>query len=150
MDKRIATICGRGIQERVFPGCTVGYVHDGTLQVLPFGRLAYEDDAPTVTGRTVYDVASLTKSIPTSSIILKLVEEGRLSLDDQAIEYMPELQNDYRDQILIRHLLTYTVIFDIGRPLSEVATEAPGRILATIFSAPLVAPPIVTLASETR
>ena len=141
MDERIAEICERAIQEKVFPGGVVGYIRGDTVNALPFGRLTYAANAPAVTSETVYDVASVTKSVPTGSVILKLIEEGRLGLDDQVIAYIPELRNDYREHILIRHLLTYTVIFDFPGGLAKVAREAPSRLLERIFAAPLVTPP---------
>jgi len=52
-----------------------------------------------------YDVASLTKVIGTTTVIMKLVQEGKLSVDDPVQKYLPEF-NDPR--VKIRHLLTHT------------------------------------------
>ncbi|MDB5178170.1 MAG: hypothetical protein JWN01_113 [Patescibacteria group bacterium] len=138
---QVEQICERAIRERVFPGCTVGWIRRGKTEVRAFGRLTYEAGAPAVTAETTYDVASITKSIPTSSIILKLLEDGRVALDDQAIAYVPELQNEFRERILIRHLLTYTVIFDLPGGLAKVARETPDQLLERLFTCPLLAPP---------
>jgi CubicO group peptidase (beta-lactamase class C family) len=141
LDQRIETVCRDAIAAQVFPGCQVAYVRGGEVTASSYGRLRYDQESPAVTDQTLYDVASVTKSIPTNSIILKLVEDGRLSLDDQVVRYLPELQNQYRDDILIRHLATYTVVLDIPGGLSGVATREPHQLLHTIFTAPLVAPP---------
>lgn len=137
----IERLCEQAIQDRVFPGCEVGYLVDGKKTVLPFGRLTYEKLSEKVTANTVYDVASITKSIPTACLALHLVERGLVSLDDKLIDYIPEVQNRHRDHILIRHLLTYTVVFDIPGGLSQVARNHPDAILETIFTAPLKAAP---------
>lgn len=136
----VQALCERAIRERVFPGCQIGWLEGDKIEVAGHGRLRYDDQA-TVTEETLYDIASVTKSLPTNSIILKLIDDGRLSLDDQAIRYLPELRNEYREQILIRHLLTYTVVFDLPGGMSGVAAEAPSRLLHSIFTAPLLAPP---------
>jgi CubicO group peptidase (beta-lactamase class C family) len=142
IDERIAELYERAVSERVFPGGVTGYVRQGGAAVVrPFGRLTYEPDAPVVTAQTVYDVASITKAIPTSSIILTLVEDGRLSLDDKVVDFVPEIQARHREQILIRHLLTFTVMFGIGRRLADIARETPSRLLEVLFAAELVSTP---------
>src|SRR5690625_21694 len=59
---------------------------------------------------TVFGIASMTKSI-TCSAILKLQEQGKLSVKDPIIEYLPEFQfprKDYRERITVHHLMTHT------------------------------------------
>jgi CubicO group peptidase (beta-lactamase class C family) len=138
--EQITRLTDKAVTDHVFPGCVVGYLREGKQVVMPFGRFRYGDNEPAVTAGTVYDVASITKSIPTACIILTLVEQGLLTLDDKVIDYVPELTNSYRDQILIRHLLTYTVEFELPR-LSVVARETPAKLLDTIFTAQLTNPP---------
>jgi len=139
--EQIGELCERAIRDRVFPGCVVGYLQDGKKTVLPFGGMTYGEGAEVVKADTVYDVASITKSIPTACLALHLVELGLISLDDKLIDYVPEVRNEYRDRILIRHLLTYTVVFDFPHGLSKVARDHPDRIFEEIFTAPLLAPP---------
>ncbi|MES2225923.1 MAG: serine hydrolase domain-containing protein [Patescibacteria group bacterium] len=110
MEERIAERVQRAIVERVFPGCVVGVVHsDGRRSVLPFGQFTYGEDAAQVAEDTIYDVASITKSIPTASLALQLIDEGTLRLDQKLIDYIPEFRNADREQVRIRHLLTYTL-----------------------------------------
>lgn len=140
MDEQITAICTKAIKERVFPGCVVGYIRDGSSSVMPFGTLRYDESEP-VTWETIYDVASITKSIPTASLALKLIEEGKLTLNDHVTDYIPELTNDYQDDILVRHLLTYTVIFDLPKGISGLAKDDPSSVLQTLFKSPLTDPP---------
>jgi CubicO group peptidase (beta-lactamase class C family) len=141
MESRIAEICHKAIREHVFPGCVVGFAHGEIARVLAYGRLTYQVDSPPVTANTVYDVASISKSIPTSALLVKMISEHKLSLDDKVTTYIPELKNQYRDSILIRHLLTYTVIFNTGHSLTEIALSQPERLMESIYNAPLLAPP---------
>lgn len=141
MEDQIAAIIKAAITGRVFPGAVVGIYKDGLETVLPFGRFTYAADSQPVTAATVYDLASVTKAIPTNSIILKLIEEGRLSADDPVIRFIPELAASNREQILIKHLLTFTVLFALPARLASYASGGANGIYRAIYEAALAYPP---------
>jgi CubicO group peptidase (beta-lactamase class C family) len=58
--------------------------------------------------RTVYDIASLSKVVGTTSAVMLLVEDGKMSLDDPVQAYLPEFTGFNKDRVTIRHLLTHT------------------------------------------
>ncbi len=66
----------------------------------------------------IFDLASISKVVGTTSAVMKLVENGQLSLDDFAVKYLPELQGPddvqtaLKKTITIRHLLTHTAGFE--------------------------------------
>jgi CubicO group peptidase (beta-lactamase class C family) len=95
----------QAIQERVFPGCVIGALQNGQAHVMSFGSLAY-DDRP-VRHEKVYDLASITKSIPVASLASRFCEEGKFALMDSVKTYLPELQNDFG--ATIEDLLQYRV-----------------------------------------
>ncbi len=98
------------IENKTFPGCVVGIVNkNGERQILPFGNFTYDQSSQSVKEDTIYDTASLTKSIPTGSLALQLIDEGKLKLTDKLIDYIPEFRNSDRENVLIKHLLTYTI-----------------------------------------
>lgn len=110
MEKLISERIDRAIKEKVFPGCVIGIVHkNGDRQILPFGNFTYEPNSPAIKEDSVYDLASITKSIPTGSIALTLIDQGKLKLTDKLIDYIPEFNNSDRENVLIKHLLTYTI-----------------------------------------
>lgn len=110
IDEQIKEKAHATIQNKVFPGCVVGYVHkDGSRTILPFGRFTYDTDAPLVKEDTIYDTASLTKSIPTGVFALSLIDQGFLKTTDRLIDYVPEFRNSDRETVRIQHLLTYTL-----------------------------------------
>lgn len=134
MEEKIRTRILRAIKEKVFPGCAIGIVkRDGGKLVLPFGNFTYEGGSPAITENSIFDVASITKAIPTSSLALKLIAEGKLSLDDKLIDFIPEFRNRDRGEVLIRHLLTYTLDWDFH--LSSFKNEPADRILERILTA---------------
>lgn len=84
MEELIRKRIARAIENRVFPGCVVGIVHrDGERTVLPMGCLTYDEGAARVTRDTIYDLASITKSIPTASLALRLIDQvtSKLQID---------------------------------------------------------------------
>lgn len=80
-------------------------------QIWCAGSLAGENDLTPVSQSTVYDVASISKSIPTSCAALKLWEQGRLDLDEPLITFFPKVQGEYAARATITDLLQNTVLF---------------------------------------
>jgi CubicO group peptidase (beta-lactamase class C family) len=78
------------------------------IHLHPFGRLTYEPDAPPVTAGTLYDLASLTKVVATTTMAMILVDEGRLDLDQPVREILPGFQGPGKDAVTVRHLLTHS------------------------------------------
>ena len=91
---------------------------DKVLFEKAYGRISPLPDAPVMTVDTIFDVASLTKVTATTPAILKLAEEGRLSLLDPAVKWFPELAGRGKDAILVLNLLTHTTGLD-DIPLSS-------------------------------
>ena len=137
LDSAIQNCIQDAIARNVFPGGVIGYSRNNELRTLAFGRLTYDESAPPVTAETVYDLASITKSIPTASLILMLVDQGKLGLDDQVVRYIPELTSQGSEAIRVRHLLSFTTVFDLRRPLSSYAEEGTSAILKRVFTSPL-------------
>lgn len=130
--ERIEKIVRQAIEEHIFPGCVVGYSSEGEQTVLPFGNLTYDSFAPKVEEETLYDVASITKSVPTSMLALFLLERKLISLHDPVIRFIPEFVNSFREKVTLFHLLTHTVEFDLQ--LSLLKDASPREILATLFT----------------
>ena len=134
MKEKIEQIVLSAIKEKIFPACVIGIIKkDGEKIILPFGRFTYGENSPLVKEDSIFDVASITKSIPTASLALKLINEERLNIDDKLIKFIPEFQNNQREKVLIKHLLTYTVNF--GFKLSEHKDKSADEILKLILTA---------------
>jgi CubicO group peptidase (beta-lactamase class C family) len=81
---------------------------------------------------SIFDIASITKAIPTSSLALQLIDKGMLHPDDRLITYVPEFSNSTREKVLIRHLLTQTLNYNFR--LSALKDIGPDGILNAILT----------------
>lgn len=111
------------VERQQMPGAVVGVIIDGELAfVKAAGVREKPGDAP-VTPETVFRIASMTKSF-TAMAILKLRDEGKLSLEDPVAKYVPELKdlpyptNDSQT-LNIRHLLTHSEGFPEDNPWGD-------------------------------
>ena len=110
-------------QWRGTPGLVYGIVIDGELAHLKsFGVREVETKAP-VTADTVFRIASMTKSF-TALAVLKLRDEGKLSLEDPVSKWIPEMakmQYPTRDAdtIRVRHLLSHSAGFPEDNPWGD-------------------------------
>ncbi len=72
------------------------------------GRLTYEDGAPAVALSTIYDLASLTKVIATTTLMMRRIESGALDLDDTVASRLPELEGSPVGGATLRDLLAHS------------------------------------------
>jgi CubicO group peptidase (beta-lactamase class C family) len=100
-----------GVDERVFPGAAAAVAFGSDRCCVAVGRETYSTSAPATTTDAIFDVASLTKVVATTTAIMQLVEEGALSLEDRAAQFLPGLNQDRKKEITIRQLLTHTAGF---------------------------------------
>ena len=107
-----------------------------------FGNRALVPQAEPMTLDTIFDLASLTKVVATTTAVMQLVEDGRLRLADRVSAYLTGFERYGKDRITIRELLTHTsglrpdleltVPFEgadeaIRRAIEEVPVAAPGE-----------------------
>ncbi|MEY4747179.1 MAG: hypothetical protein RLZZ416_228 [Candidatus Parcubacteria bacterium] len=137
MHKKIAQIARRAIEEQVFPGCVIGIIRPGEEKTVhPFGRFTYESDSAEIRADTIYDMASVTKSIPLVSLALQMIEEKKLRLSDPIKQYVPELQHDHG--ATVEDLLRYRVR---GPQLSKLRYSTFEAMRAYIFERGFDGPP---------
>lgn len=81
---------------------------DAILYHAAFGRRALQPAPEPMTEDTIFDLASLTKVVATTTSVMQLVERGQLRLADPVARYIPEFARYGKDGITIRQLLTHT------------------------------------------
>lgn len=108
MDEQVVALTRRAIESRIFPGCVLGLVDNGRQDVRAFGKAIYESDAR-LSELSIYDVASITKTVVTATLMHLLIDEGRCGLTEPMSKYIPEFAVNGKDGVLIEHLMSYTV-----------------------------------------
>jgi uncharacterized protein YbbC (DUF1343 family) len=95
------------IQQNRLPGAVLIVGHDGKVVYRKaYGQRALVPKAEAMTADTIFDLASLTKVIATTSSLMKLFEQGRFRLNDKVTDYIPEFQGGKSD-ITLRNLFTH-------------------------------------------
>ena len=96
------------IRENRLPGAVilVGQ-NERILYRKAFGHRALVPKSESMTVDTVFDLASLTKVVATTTSIMQLVEADRISLEDPVIRYIPQFNRHGKAKITVRHLLTH-------------------------------------------
>ena len=95
-------------QSGKIPGAVILVAKHGIpMEPRCFGRMRPEPNSSLIQPDTIFLVASVTKPVTVSAVML-LVERGKISLDDTVASIIPEFGNRGKDQIRIRHLMTHT------------------------------------------
>jgi CubicO group peptidase (beta-lactamase class C family) len=130
----VRTVLTRALADSAFPGAyaAVGTA-DGVIVEYGVGRLDVADGSrPSAT--TIWDLASLTKVIGTTSAMLQLVGSGRVALDSPVVRYLPAWKAPGAERITVRHLLSHSSGMPAWRALYKEATtpeEAEQQLFAT-------------------
>ena len=104
----VDAVINEAIQEGTIPGAVLIIGHDGrVIYRKAYGARALEPRREAMTLDTIFDVASLTKVIVTSTAVMQLVEKGKVRLNDAVAKYLPEFAQNGKDDITVRQLLTH-------------------------------------------
>jgi uncharacterized protein YbbC (DUF1343 family)/CubicO group peptidase (beta-lactamase class C family) len=96
------------VQNRDIPGAVLLVGHDGQVVYRKaFGERSLEPTRSAMTADTIFDLASLTKVIATTTAVMQLVEQGRIRLNDPVTKYIPEFAQNGKSDIVVRDLLTH-------------------------------------------
>lgn len=120
----IDRVVQKGISAGGFPGAAVIVGRRGAIVYdRAFGRLAWNGTAatPVSTGESIYDLASLTKVVGTTTALMVLYDEGRIRLDDKVQRYVPDFVGLNKDKVTIRMLLAHRGGLAPGRVLWKKA-----------------------------
>src|SRR3954463_14620923 len=130
----IERVVERGIKAGGYPGASVVVGRKGAAVFEQgFGRLSWSETSTAVDAqRTIYDVASLSKVVGTTTAIMILYDEKKIGLDDPVVNYIPTFGGGDKDRVTIRQLLTHTSGLPAGRDIWRTARtplEARAQVL---------------------
>lgn len=141
MPPAVAELLRQATDARVFPGAVAAWGRaDGPGQVVAHGRFTYEPDAPVVNPDTLYDLASLTKVVVTTTLAAQLLEQGRLDLDEPVAGRLPDFLATLGQAVTVGHLLDHSCGLPAHLPL-YLDTSGPASYRARLATVALEAPP---------
>ena len=122
-DYSIKKLLQQAESENVFHKAVAGFIlPDGSVRTV----------ALNTPENTVFDIASLTKVCPTSTLALSYILEGKLDIDTKVVDFIPELQTNYREDIRIFHLLTHSLDYRV--PMKTLRELPPEGILNALYT----------------
>lgn len=102
------SIVQQGIDAKAYPGCQVLVAKNGRVVYnRAYGHQSYDRQSPRTDTATVYDLASLTKVAATTFAVMKLVDEGKIDLDDKLSRYLPYLKHTDKSRMTVRQVLSH-------------------------------------------
>jgi uncharacterized protein YbbC (DUF1343 family)/CubicO group peptidase (beta-lactamase class C family) len=98
----------QAIHDGQIPGAVVLIGHDG--QVIyrnAFGERSIEPRREPMTVDTIFDLASLTKVVATTTAVMQLVQRGQVRVNEPVAKYIPEFAENGKEEVTVRELLTH-------------------------------------------
>ena len=132
-------ILRQAITERAFPTASVAITYGGKLVALrSFGRFTYGPESTPVSESSIFDLASVSKVVATTSMAMILYERGLLDLDAPVVGVLPEFtgEDTHRREITFRMLLAHNSGLPAYEKLYLRAAERE-EFLREVFSVPL-------------
>src|SRR5580765_4502869 len=104
----VDSIIQQAVADGNIPGAVLVVGHDGKVVYRKaYGNRALEPKHEPMTLETVFDLASLTKVVATTTAVMQLVEKGKIRMNDPVAKYLPEFAQNGKDDITVRQLLTH-------------------------------------------
>jgi uncharacterized protein YbbC (DUF1343 family)/CubicO group peptidase (beta-lactamase class C family) len=100
------------------PGGVLWVERNGASYHKAFGDRSLKPERSANAEDTIYDAASLTKVVATTTAVMKLVEQGKIDVEAPVSQYLPQFSGGLKDTVKVRHLLTHTSGNKSGIPLS--------------------------------
>lgn len=102
------SIVQNAIREGEVPGAVLLVWHNGQVVYRKaYGHRALEPRSEPMTLGTIFDLASLSKVVGTTTAVMQLLQEGKIRLNDPVAKYIPEFAQNGKQDVTIRELLTH-------------------------------------------
>jgi CubicO group peptidase (beta-lactamase class C family) len=132
-----------GIQRGIYPGAVVVIGRrDSVLYARGYGHFTWSpSSAVPDPDSTLWDVASITKVVSTTSSAMRLVEQGKLDLDAPVHRYLPRFAGGPKSQVTVRMLLDHTSGLKSYVPFYVKARGSRARAIDLLYAQPLIRAP---------
>jgi len=138
---KVDSLMEKAIRDSVFPGAVLLVAKRGRVILFrPYGKQTYDKDAVPVTKESMFDLASVTKVVGTTSAAMLLYDEGKLDLDAPVVRYLPQFGKNGKDKITIRNLLLHNSGLPAWVPFYK-KLKTPKEVIDSIMNIKLDFPP---------
>ena len=97
------------IEKKIFPGAQIMVLKDNKILANKnFGKFTYSEDSKIVNKNTIFDIASLTKVVATTPVVMTLIKKKILNLEHEVNQFYPSFNGKWKENVTIRHLLNHT------------------------------------------
>jgi len=128
---QIDALVEKDIADKKLPGAVVIVGHKGKIVYRKaFGNRALVPTVEKMTIDTIFDAASLTKVVATTTSVMMLVEQGKLRLNDTIGKFFPEIEDENAKKVTILQLLTHVSGYQPDFDLREKWTGREGMVAA--------------------
>lgn len=104
----VDSLINEAINGRTFPGAVLlVWKDDNILYEKPYGSLTYDTNSEKITDSTIFDLASVTKVVATTTAAMICVDKNLFSLDDKVIKFIPEFGANNKENIKLENLLLH-------------------------------------------
>lgn len=101
-------VINKAVEDKSFPGAVVLVWKDGkTIYEKAFGNYTYDSSSPKIKTNTLFDLASLTKVVATTTAAMICYDKKLFSLEDKVIKYIPKFGVNSKENITIKNLLLH-------------------------------------------
>ncbi len=132
-----------GIRKGIYPGAVVIVGRrDSLLYARGYGRFTWSRSSPVPhPDSTIWDIASITKIVSSTSVAMRLVERRKLDLDAPVRRYLPRFSGGPKNQVTVRMLLDHTSGLKSYVPFYVKSRGSRSRTIDLLYAQPLVRAP---------
>ncbi|RYD62282.1 MAG: class A beta-lactamase-related serine hydrolase, partial [Verrucomicrobiaceae bacterium] len=116
---KIDDAISQAVTDAKTPGAVFRMERGDAVYQKAYGDRTIVPEREPMTGDTIFDAASLTKVVATTSAVMKLIETGKLDVEAPVCRYIPEFSGHGKEAITIRQLLTHTSGLRAGLPRGD-------------------------------
>jgi len=139
--QEINTLMETARKKNIFPGGVLLVGHqDKIIYHKAFGRYTYSDKSSKIKTKTIFDLASLSKVVGTTSAAMLLYDLQKMHLNDFVKKYLPKFANNKKDSITIYHLLTHSSGLPASKQFYKSAKTA-DQVIEKIMNSEIIFKP---------
>ncbi len=114
-----------GVNDHIFPGAALLVGHRGRVVFNSnYGRNTYDPNSKKIDEKSIFDLASLTKVIATTSAAMLLYDQGKLDLKEKVSTYLPQFGNNGKEKVTIENLLLHNSGLPPWRPFYKTYSDS--------------------------